>query len=91
MGPQDTGVVRVPADKVVIVHWGDAWIDTDDFEVSDAKNTRPVRRRTVGFLIAKNQHGVTLATDFYSDPADKGTAAARMFIPKGMVEKIEER
>lgn len=79
------------ADKIVIVHWGDAFIDCDDFDIKDAKDTRPVRRRTVGFLVAKNQHGVTLATDLYSDPAEKGQASAKMFIPKGMVERIEER
>lgn len=75
-------------DKVVIIHWGDAFIDTDDFKIEDAKNTEPVYRRTVGFLIAKNQHGLVLCTDLYKDPKDG--AAAKMFIPKGMVDKVEK-
>ena len=70
---------------VYIVEWGDAFIDTDDFDEKDAVKTRPVVRRTVGFLICKNQHGYVLATDEYAKKSDG--AAARMFIPHGMVRK----
>ena len=68
------------------MEWGDAWIDTEDFDIEDAMDTEPVYRKTVGFLIAKNQHGIVLATDLYKDPKDG--AAAKMFIPNGMVMKV---
>jgi len=73
--------------KVVVVYWGDAWIDTEDFTIEEAQDTKPVYRKTVGFLIAKNQHGVVLATDVYLEK-DLGVSA-RMFIPTGMINKIE--
>jgi len=76
------------SDTVVVVHWGDAFIDTDDFGVEEAQETEPVYRKTVGFLIAKNQHGYVLATDLYAKKEDG--AAAKMFIPKGMVVKVEK-
>lgn len=68
---------------VYLVEWGDAFIDTDDFDVEDAKTTEPVYRTSVGFLIAKNQHGYVLATDEYRE--EKDGVAAKMFIPHGMV------
>lgn len=72
----------------IIIWWGDAFIDTDDFSEKDAKKTKPVGRKTVGFLIAKNQHGYVLATDEY-DKKDNGVAA-KMFIPIGMVKEVKE-
>jgi len=70
--------------KVVVVKWGDAFIDTDDFDPIKARTTKPVWRHTVGFFIAKNQHGIILATDLYDKKEDG--AAAKMFIPWGMVD-----
>ena len=69
--------------KVVVVKWGDAFIDTDDFNPEKAKETEPVWRFTAGYFIAKNQHGLVLATDLYAKKEDG--AAAKMFIPWGMV------
>ena len=74
--------------KVVVVDWDDAFIETDDFDKKDARKTKPCRRRTVGFLICKNQHGYVLATDEYAKKADG--YAARMFIPHGIVTKVTE-
>lgn len=74
--------------KIVIVTWGDAFIDTDDFDPKDAHKTQPVYRSTVGFLIAKNQHGYVLSTDVYKKKEDG--VAAKMFIPHGMVVDVTE-
>ncbi len=74
--------------KIVVVEWGDAFIDTEDFDPEDAESTEPVYRKTVGFLIAKNQHGYVLATDVYDKKSDG--AAAKMFIPHGMVNGYYE-
>ena len=77
---------RAKVYKIVCISWGDAFIDTEDFDPEDAKSTTPIYRKTVGFLIAKNQHGYVLATDVYDSSPE---VAAKMFIPKGMVTKIE--
>ena len=74
--------------KVLVVEWGDAFIDTEDFDAEDAAKTKPVMRKTVGFLVAKNQHGYVLATDEYNKKEDG--VAAKMFIPKGMVKEVKE-
>jgi len=74
--------------KIVVVEWGDAFIDTEDFDPKEASKTKPVYRRTVGFLIAKNQHGYILATDEYKKKSDG--VAAKMFIPHGMVTGVTE-
>jgi hypothetical protein len=71
---------------IYCVDWGDAFIDTDDFTEEQAKKTKPVMRRTVGFLIAENQWGYVLATDEYYKKDDG--YAARMFVPKGMATKV---
>jgi hypothetical protein len=73
--------------RIVLVSWGDAFIETSDFILEEAKETEPVYRKTVGFLITRNQHGLVLATDTYDSIND--TFAARMFIPKGMVTDIQ--
>lgn len=73
---------------MVAVLWGDAFIDTDDFDQEDADKTIPVWRTTVGFLIAQNQHGYVLATDEYLKKSDG--VNAKMFIPKGMVKEVKE-
>lgn len=70
-------------EQAVIVHWGDAFIETDDFKPEKAKKTRPVGRKTVGWFITENDDGIVLATDIYDKKSDG--AAARMFIPWGMV------
>jgi len=73
--------------KKVEISWGDAFIDTDDFTLEEAKATTPVYRTTVGFLIAKNQHGYVLSTDVYTKKEDG--FSAKMFIPKGMVNEVK--
>lgn len=74
--------------KVVAVLWGDAFIDTDDFDEKDARKTEPVWRTTVGLLVARNKWGVVLATDEYLLPEDG--VNAKMFIPNGMIKSIKE-
>lgn len=73
--------------RILIVSWGDAFIDPEDFEIEDAESTKPVYRKTVGFLIAKNQYGYVLATDTYDEEPE---VAGKLFIPHGMVTGVEE-
>jgi hypothetical protein len=74
--------------KAVAVLWGDAFIDTDDFDPKDAKRTQPVWRTTVGLLVCRNQHGIVLATDEYAKAKDG--VNAKMFIPNGMIKEVAE-
>mgnify|MGYP003123883490 CR=1 FL=1 len=69
--------------KVVEVKWGDAWVDTDDFSLKEAKKLKPIIRSTVGFLLIENDQAVVLCTDFYEK--DKKTINTPMIIPRDMI------
>ena len=69
--------------KVVEIKWNDAWIDTDDFTVVDAKKLGPVVRSTIGYLDSENSKAVVLCTDFYEK--DKKTISTPMVIPVDMI------
>lgn len=80
---EKTNELRHP---VWCVCWGDAFIDTKDFDADEAAKTEPVYRKTVGFLVARNQHGIVLATDEY-DKAEDGVAG-KLFIPHSMTNEV---
>ena len=69
--------------KVVEVKWGDAWVDTDDFSLTDAKKLKPVVRSTIGFLITENKEAVVLCTDFYEK--EMKIINTPMIIPRDMI------
>ena len=69
--------------KIVEVKWGDAWVDTDDFSLTDAKKLKPVVRSTIGFLITENKEAVVLCTDFYEK--EKKIINTPMVIPRDMI------
>lgn len=71
--------------KLVVVTWDDAFIDTDDFRMKDAKKAKGVKRHTVGWLIKEKKEGLVLATDYYQKKKDG--FAAMMFIPWGWITK----
>ena len=69
--------------KVVEIKWGDAWIDTDDFTIVDAKKLEPVVRSTIGYLVSENSKAVVLCTDIFEK--DKKTINTPMVIPSEMI------
>jgi len=69
--------------KVVEIKWGDAWIDTDDFSVTEAKKLKPVVRSTIGYLVSENSKAVVLCTDIFEK--DKKTINTPMIIPTEMI------
>tara|TARA_R110002020_G_scaffold135973_4_gene303492 strand:+ start:170 stop:436 length:267 start_codon:yes stop_codon:yes gene_type:complete len=71
--------------KVIEIKWEDAWIDTQDILVSEAKKLKPVLRSTVGWLVADNENEVILSTDIYHNDKDKEYVNAIMVVPKGMI------
>ena len=69
--------------QVVEVRWGDAWVDTDDFTLEEAKKLKPIVRSTIGFLLIENDQAIVLCTDFYEK--DKKTINTPMIIPRDMI------
>ena len=47
------------------VYWGDAWIDSKDYSLNDAKKLKPIQRKTVGYLINKTEDALILVTDLF--------------------------
>ena len=73
---------------IVRVVWLDAWTSTNGVTVKKAKKNKPVWTVSVGFLIAENEDGVTLAMDTH-DKEKKG-GKSESFIGWGMIEKYDE-
>jgi len=76
--------------KVLEVKWEDAWIDTEDHLISDARKLKPVLRSSVGYLVADNDNEIILCTDRYHSKKDEEYVNAVMVIPKGMVTRYWE-
>jgi len=60
--------------KVIEVQWEDAWIDTDDVLIADAKKLKPILRSTVGWLVADNEHELILSTDIFHSKKEIGVS-----------------
>ena len=75
--------------SIVEVHWEDAWVDTKDCTLAEAKTFSPVLRKTIGYLINTTDECIILATDLYkeskSPEIEKNTINTPMVIPWGMV------
>ena len=71
--------------NIVEVKWADAWIDTEDILISDAKSLKPVMRSTVGWLVSDNENEIILSTDIYHSLKEREYVNSIMGIPKGMI------
>ncbi len=71
---------------IAVIHWVDAWIETCDLEIKQAKNQKSVKRSTCGYLVSENEEGVLLATDRYKGGKEVNSP---MFIPWGMINTYE--
>lgn len=74
--------------KICEVVWGDAWVESHDYSIKKAQSCKPIRTRTIGYLVAENECGVTLAADVYEK--DKKNVKIVNFIPWGMIEEYWE-
>jgi hypothetical protein len=74
---------------VVEVRWGDAWVDTSDYSLEEAKKFSPIIRKTIGYLVHVTDEHLILATDLYEESKtpeiSKNTINTPMVIPLGMV------
>ena len=70
--------------KLVEVIWDDAWVDPNDTSLEHAKELKPVRRQTVGYLVLENDSFLTLCADFFHGEPLKEVNTT-MVIPMGMI------
>lgn len=76
--------------KIVEVRWLDAFIDTGDLSIKEAKKLRPIKRFTVGYLIDENEHCIILSTDYFPKKKSKvKEISATMVIPRGWIDYWE--
>jgi len=68
---------------VVEVEWLDAWASVESTSIKKAQSNRPELTRTIGYLIAENDDGITIATDIY--PRSPKQAKIINFIPWGII------
>ena len=76
--------------KVIEVQWEDAWIDTDDILITDAKKLKSILRSTVGWLVADNENELILSTDIFHSEEDSKYVNTIMVVPKGMIVEYWE-
>jgi len=74
--------------RVIEVEWLDAHSGTHETSVKKANKNKPILTRTIGFLMAENEHGITLISDYWPDKEGRGFV--EHFIGWGMVNQIWE-
>lgn len=75
--------------QIVEVVWDDAHVDTCEMSIRRAGKVKPVRTRTVAYLLAENDDGLVLATDTYEAKKYKDTGKIINFIPWDVVVSYE--
>ena len=73
--------------RVVECTWHDAWISTEDIKIAKARKLKPVKRSTVGYLVADCEDWIVLSTDRFHKGKE---ISAPMVIPKGMILEYYE-
>jgi len=69
--------------KICEVVWNDAWVESGEYSIKRAMKCKPIKTNTIGYLVAENEWGVTLATDIYEK--DKKNVKIVNFIPWEMI------
>ena len=68
---------------MVEIEWLDAHVDTDSTTRKAARKVKPIRTKTLAYLVTENKHGVVLATDTYPKMPKEGGIVN--FIPWEMI------
>lgn len=76
---------------IVEVRWMDAWIDTSDASIKEARKSKPVERFTVGYLVEETDECLILSTDYFPRKGRTKEVSALMIIPWGMIDYWEIR
>ena len=69
--------------RIVEVEWDDAHVSTSEISLKEAQKVKPVRTKTIAYLMAETDEGLTLATDVYPKHPKRGKIINH--IPWGMV------
>jgi hypothetical protein len=73
--------------KPVLVEWSDILDGGAEWHQHDGKHLKPVRVRTVGYLMHVNKKHIVIVRDYY-DSEGKRILGGRLAIPVGCIEKI---
>lgn len=69
--------------RIVEVVWDDAHVTTGSMTIKKAEKVKPVRTRTIAYLMAETDEGLTLCTDTYPESPKEGKVVN--FVPWGMI------
>ena len=69
--------------KIVEVIWDDAYVTTSEMSLKKAGRVKPIRTKTIAYLMAETDQGLTLCTDTY--PEDPKVGKIINFVPWGMI------
>jgi hypothetical protein len=73
--------------KMVMLEWSDILDGGAEWHQHDGKFLKPVRVKTVGYLLHVNKKNIVIVRDYY-DHDGKRTLGGRLAIPTGCIEKI---
>lgn len=73
--------------KPVLVEWSDILDGGGDWHTHDGKHIKPVRVRTVGYLLFTSKKHIVVARDYFDQDGQR-TLGGRLAIPCGCIEKI---
>lgn len=73
--------------KPVLVEWSDILDGGPEWHEHDGKNLKPVRVKTIGYLMTTSQKHIVIVRDYF-DQEGKRTLGGRLAIPTGCIEKI---
>lgn len=66
---------RPASQPLVLVTWDDAHVTLEEMTEKQAQKNKPIRTYTCGFLLAENEHGVTIVSDVYEKHRKHGKIA----------------
>ena len=73
--------------KPVMLEWSDILDGGAEWHQHDGKFLKPVRVKTVGYLLHVNKKNIVIVRDYF-DIEGKRTLGGRLAIPCGCIEKI---
>ena len=74
--------------RICEVTWDDAFVSTGDYSVKKCQTLKPIRTKTIGYVVAENDLGIVMAADMY--PKDTKHVKIINLIPWGMIVDWEE-
>ena len=70
---------------VVEIEWLDVFSGVQEASIESAAKNKPILSRSIGYLIAENEHGLTLVSDQW--PEHPGVGLIESFVPHCMIKQ----